>query len=167
MVCRGFYDSPIGKLVICSENGFIVSIGSSAPAEATCRPSSLTDLAARQLSEYFEGTRKGFDFPIRFTGTDFQKSVWKQLMLIPYGQTRTYGDIAAAIGNPGLPGLWVWPATEIPCGSRSPATGFWDRTGILPATQEALTRNSFFWNWNGNMHKITPEAFASGVGFYL
>ena len=101
MVCRGFYDSPIGKLVICSENGFIVSIGSSAPAEATCRPSSLTDLAARQLSEYFEGTRKGFDFPIRFTGTDFQKSVWKQLMLIPYGQTRTYGDIAAAIGNPG------------------------------------------------------------------
>ena len=100
MVSCSYYDSPIGKLAVCSEDGFIVSIGSAVPTGAVCRPSSLTDLAARQLSAYFEGARKDFDFPIRFSGTGFQCAVWKELTKIPYGQTRTYGEIATAIGNP-------------------------------------------------------------------
>lgn len=53
----------------------------------------------RQLTEYFDGKRTTFDVPIRMRGTDFQKRVWEQLLRIPYGQTRSYGELARAIGN--------------------------------------------------------------------
>jgi len=56
--------------------------------------------AANQIDEYFNGKRKIFDLPLVLHGTDFQVSVWKALQKIPYGKTRSYGEIAAAIGNP-------------------------------------------------------------------
>lgn len=55
---------------------------------------------ARQLDEYFAGRRAAFDLPLDFNGTDFQKSVWTQLIAIPFGETRSYGAIAHAIGRP-------------------------------------------------------------------
>lgn len=60
----------------------------------------LTDEVAKQLSEYFDGGRKLFDFPFRLEGTEFQKKVWNALLEIPYGEIRTYKEIAVAIGNP-------------------------------------------------------------------
>ena len=57
--------------------------------------------ARAQLHDYFAGTRRVFDLPLDFRGTDFQKSVWSALLTIPYGETRTYGQIAAAIGRAG------------------------------------------------------------------
>lgn len=62
-------------------------------------PTELTDLTYNQLIEYFQGDRKVFDIPYELNGTKFQKSVWKALCDIPYGETRTYKDIAIAIGN--------------------------------------------------------------------
>jgi methylated-DNA-[protein]-cysteine S-methyltransferase len=56
--------------------------------------------AERQLNEYFAGTRKEFTLPLEFTGTDFNKKVWEALLTIPYGETRTYGQIAQQIGEP-------------------------------------------------------------------
>lgn len=56
--------------------------------------------AKRQLTEYLAGTRETFDVPISMRGTSFQKKVWEQLLQIPYGETATYGEIAARIGNP-------------------------------------------------------------------
>jgi methylated-DNA-[protein]-cysteine S-methyltransferase len=56
--------------------------------------------ASRQLDEYFNGKRRAFDLPLEFRGTDFQRSVWNALLKIPYGETRTYGQIAEQIGNP-------------------------------------------------------------------
>jgi len=53
----------------------------------------------RQLTEYFEGKRTAFDLPIEPRGTAFQQRVWQQLLRIPYGQTRSYGHLALAIGN--------------------------------------------------------------------
>ncbi|MBC7752431.1 MAG: methylated-DNA--[protein]-cysteine S-methyltransferase [Candidatus Saccharibacteria bacterium] len=53
----------------------------------------------RQLKQYFAGTRTRFDVPLEFTGTDFQKLVWQALLTIPFGETRSYRDIAAQIGN--------------------------------------------------------------------
>ena len=53
----------------------------------------------RQLGEYFNGARKKFDLPLDFAGTAFQKSVWKALLKIPYGQTRSYGELAKQLGN--------------------------------------------------------------------
>jgi methylated-DNA-[protein]-cysteine S-methyltransferase len=53
----------------------------------------------RQLNEYFAGTRKSFSVNLDFVGTDFQTNVWRALLSIPYGETRTYGEIAKQIGN--------------------------------------------------------------------
>lgn len=57
--------------------------------------------AAAQVREYVEGRRRDFTFPIRFEGTEFQRAVWEGLRRIPPGQTRTYRDVAAALGKPG------------------------------------------------------------------
>ncbi len=56
--------------------------------------------AEEQLSEYFAGIRREFDLPLAPKGTPFQQAVWAQLLQIPYGETRTYGQLAAALGNP-------------------------------------------------------------------
>ncbi|MBV4473996.1 methylated-DNA--[protein]-cysteine S-methyltransferase [Pseudomonas botevensis] len=55
---------------------------------------------ARQLAEYFAGTRNGFELDLDFVGTDFQKKVWAALLTIPFGETRTYSEIARQIGHP-------------------------------------------------------------------
>ena len=53
----------------------------------------------KQLSEYFAGTRQRFDLPLDFEGTEFQKRVWQALLDIPFGETRSYRDIAEQVGN--------------------------------------------------------------------
>ncbi len=58
-----------------------------------------TEYVVGQLSEYFDGSRKMFDFKYELRGTEFQKKVWNALLQIPYGETRTYKDIAIAVGN--------------------------------------------------------------------
>ena len=60
----------------------------------------LLEEAARQLRAYFEGTAREFYLPLDMVGTAFQKRVWRELMAIPYGETRGYGQMAAAIGSP-------------------------------------------------------------------
>lgn len=54
----------------------------------------------RQLKEYFAGHRRVFDLPLEFRGTDFQRQAWARLLTIPFGETRSYLDIAKALGNP-------------------------------------------------------------------
>lgn len=60
----------------------------------------ITALASKELREYFKGERKEFTVPIRLSGSEFQKQVWEALRSIPYGETRTYKEIADAIGKP-------------------------------------------------------------------
>jgi len=57
-------------------------------------------LASRQLDEYFAGSRRQFDIPLLFAGTDFQKHVWHELLKIPYGVTVSYGEMAVRLGRP-------------------------------------------------------------------
>ncbi len=63
-------------------------------------PSNVSDAAFQQLSEYFNKERQVFDLPLAPQGTAFQQRVWRALQQIPYGQTRSYKDIALAINNP-------------------------------------------------------------------
>ena len=63
-------------------------------------PEGLALTVFRELDEYFQGRRKTFDFPCRTQGTAFQEKVWAALREIPYGETRSYRDIAEAIGHP-------------------------------------------------------------------
>jgi len=62
--------------------------------------SEVCNLAITQLDEYFKGDRKDFELPLSIEGTEFRKKVWKALMEIPYGEYRSYLEIAEAIGNP-------------------------------------------------------------------
>ena len=63
----------------------------------------LTDLVFQQVTEYLNGRRRDFDFPYVLRGTEFQQRVWRALCAIPYGETRTYGEVAAAVGSPNAP----------------------------------------------------------------
>ncbi|WP_263416316.1 methylated-DNA--[protein]-cysteine S-methyltransferase [Terriglobus albidus] len=56
--------------------------------------------AERQLDEYFAGSRRAFDLPLDMRGTTFQKDVWEALLAIPYGETRSYGQLAKQLGRP-------------------------------------------------------------------
>ena len=71
--------------------------GCTSSSEKRC---AVSDNAFKQINEYFEGKRKTFDFLIKAEGTDFQKKVWRALCDIPYGETRTYKEIAQAVGSP-------------------------------------------------------------------
>ena len=65
---------------------------------------SASELSAyvRELEEYLAGTRREFTFALDLRGTDFQVACWRALLAIPYGETRTYADIARAVGRPGF-----------------------------------------------------------------
>jgi methylated-DNA-[protein]-cysteine S-methyltransferase len=63
------------------------------------RNSEALDEAAGQITEYFSGERRAFDLPLAYDGTEFQNLVWEELQRIPYGETRTYAEVAAAIGR--------------------------------------------------------------------
>lgn len=69
-------------------------------AEFTEGESEVTTTAKQQLNEYFAGERRLFDVPIIMTGTDFQKTVWNELLNIPFGSTISYGELARRIGCP-------------------------------------------------------------------
>lgn len=96
-----FYDTPVGKLCIGEEDDSITRVTwSKVPQEYIQEETELILNCKIQLEEYFAGNRKQFDLPLAPKGTEFQKRVWKALTDIPYGETRTYGEIAAAVGSP-------------------------------------------------------------------
>ena len=89
------YNVPVGKLTIASNGQAIthVSFGMvTYPGER--RATALTNRAANQIQEYFAGRRRYFELPLAPAGTDFQKKVWAETADIPYGCTKTYGEIA-------------------------------------------------------------------------
>lgn len=100
MVEYAVYPFPWGFLEIGYEGNAVISLKRTDESEKKQGRTALTDLVYRQITEYFQGRRKAFTFPCELRGTEFQKRVWQELCKIPYGETRTYGDIAAAIGNP-------------------------------------------------------------------
>ena len=94
------HDTIIGNLLITGNGNAVTGIWpykSGIINEASDR---ITEQAARELDEYFAGKRRIFTVPTFAEGTAFQRSVWAALSLIPYGETRSYGQIAESIGNP-------------------------------------------------------------------
>ncbi|MGN0302022.1 MAG: methylated-DNA--[protein]-cysteine S-methyltransferase [Anaerotardibacter sp.] len=95
------YQTPFGRLTIVCDGASITHILFGAQKlDLPYKPSSLTTQASTQILEYLAGKRKEFDLPLNPQGTEFQKRVWDELKRIPYGETRTYKDIAEALGNP-------------------------------------------------------------------
>jgi methylated-DNA-[protein]-cysteine S-methyltransferase len=98
---RYYYESPIGTLCLEEDDDFIVGLYLDDGADGmNSHETALLEKTVRELSEYFAGRRTSFDIPVRASGTVFQEKVWEQLRHIPYGETRSYGDIAKAAGNP-------------------------------------------------------------------
>ncbi len=98
-------DSPVGGLLIAGTARGLTRIDFRGPDSPGPDPSwerSHTPFveAARQLAEYFDGTRRRFELALAPAGTPFQLAVWKALQDIPYGETRTYADVARRIGRP-------------------------------------------------------------------
>ena len=96
------YAMPQGRMTIVDSGGAVVRIGFGVlDAEGSAlSPTALTNESATQLMEYFAGKRRTFSLPLAPKGTPFQKEVWQALSSIPYGQTRSYADIAAQVGRP-------------------------------------------------------------------
>ncbi|MGN1133884.1 MAG: methylated-DNA--[protein]-cysteine S-methyltransferase, partial [Oscillospiraceae bacterium] len=98
--------SPVGLLKICEENDQITGlfkVNGFEESSSNCKNIHHSDLlfeAYNQINQYFSGKRKVFDLPIHYNGTSFQQRVWQELQSIPYGETRSYKDIAISIGNP-------------------------------------------------------------------
>ena len=96
-------DTPAGRLRIEEDGSGICSCYFPGNGEKPWKKGEKTFLLAQaetQLREYFNGKRQEFDLPLSVSGTEFQKKVWKALREIPYGETRSYGDIAKYIGKP-------------------------------------------------------------------
>jgi len=111
--------SPVGPLFLASSEKGLVALefDKRRPGQQTIRPNprhlrqesntlrfedspSAMSRYARELDEYFSAKRRDFTFPLDLRGTDFQLSCWRALLDIPYGETRTYADIARAVGRP-------------------------------------------------------------------
>ena len=95
-------DSPIGPITtVVDEEGAIVAVsfGGEAPTDLGDRAPDRTRAVDEQIGEYFAGQRREFDLRLAPRGTDFQRRVWEALVAIPFGETRTYGEIARAIGS--------------------------------------------------------------------
>lgn len=100
-------DSPYGPLTLVAEGGALCGLYMTdqrhRPPEETFGQRDETPFGAMidQLAAYFAGELKEFTLELRLSGTEFQRRVWDQLRRIPYGETRSYGDLADALGNPG------------------------------------------------------------------
>lgn len=101
-----YVESPIGDLLVAGDDGVLKYVSfpsgsmSREPDEGWVRNDSEFDEVRRELTEYFDGKRESFDVPLAPGGTDFQRNVLDVLQQIPYGETRTYGEIAKDLGKP-------------------------------------------------------------------
>lgn len=100
MVSHYTYDTLLGSVTFVEEDGTLLSVSTTRCMEGIQRETPLIHKAYLQIIEYLQGNRKVFDLPLGFKGTAFQQKVWKALAEIPYGETRSYKQIAETIGNP-------------------------------------------------------------------
>ena len=100
MISHYTYETGLGSVTFIEEDGALLAISMQRSLDGVEKETSLTKEAYAQLSEYLNGKRKTFDLPFKMRGTQFQLQVWNALLDIPYGETRSYKQIAEAIGNP-------------------------------------------------------------------
>lgn len=102
MLTRSYYNSPVGwlELIVSDDALMHLRFLETEPDRYPRHDNHIIQQTAKELSEYFDGSRKAFTIPLDPEGTDFQHSVWRGLREIPYGQTTTYGELARKLGDP-------------------------------------------------------------------
>ena len=137
-------ETPTGPLMVREEAGAITRV--TWARAGTESPTPLLREAERQLTDYFDGRLKAFDLPLRLDGTEFQRAVWAQMLAIPYGAYRTYGDLAAAVDGSARAVGTACGANPVPVivpchrvvGADGTMTGFSGGMGV--ETKQALLR---------------------------
>lgn len=99
------FDSPVGRISLYARGNKVVfiemgSIGKKTGGAPTVGKSAVLVDAQKQITDYFAGKTKVLNFPVAYSGTEFQEAVWKVIDKIKFGRTLTYGEIAEKIGNP-------------------------------------------------------------------
>ena len=98
---KTYYKSPIGAIEILGTKEGVVSVNFvEGRVRSDAKIPRVITACRKQIDEYFRGKRKNFSLSLLSHGTDFQKSVWDQLMKVPYGKTASYGAIAKSIRSP-------------------------------------------------------------------
>ena len=151
--------SPLGPLRLVSNGQALVRIEFAGRhgSDGEPRRDAVLDLAERELAEYFEGRRRAFDIPLDAGGTAFQTRVWGALRDIPYGELRSYRDIAEVLEKPravravgAANGRNPLPIV-VPChrviGSNGQLTGF---AGGLSVKEQLLRLEGITRDWSGN-----------------
>ncbi|TBN37437.1 methylated-DNA--[protein]-cysteine S-methyltransferase [Pseudomonas sp. BGI-2] len=153
--------SPVGELKLVAKDSRLAAIlwENDKPNRVKLGPMSeavdnpILVRAVKQLQEYFAGTRNRLELELDFSGTDFQKKVWQALLTIPFGETRSYSEIAEQIGNPSAvravgaangknPISIVAPCHRV-IGASGKLTGF---AGGLEAKERLLTLEGCEWS---------------------
>ncbi len=98
MIYTTAYQSPLAPMIIKADDEALRSLAFGSTEEKDQSP--ILDQVKRELDEYWDGKRTVFSVPLNAVGTPFQQKVWQALLTIGYGETRSYGEIAAQIGNP-------------------------------------------------------------------
>ena len=94
------YETKLGLLLVACDGGAVTRLQWVEERPRPDEPTPLSDEAAEQVRQFLDGRRQSFDLPLAPRGTDFQRTVWQLVSAIPYGRTRSYSDIAAALGRP-------------------------------------------------------------------
>jgi len=158
-------ESPVGPLFLAASQGGLIALefDRRLPGQQTIRPNPRDLRGERkkvqfeesaqalgpyvaELHQYFAGRRRKFDFPLDLRGTDFQLACWRALLAVPYGQTRSYAEIARAVGRPR--GFRAVGMANIPLRSLSPAIELLRLMVRCAGTVAALKSNEICWNWN-------------------
>ena len=98
--CLYYYETILGLIGIRANDSAVTGILLRPQGFIDLRENSLTKSMAQQLREYLAGERRNFTVDISFKGTAFQQEVWRALQTIPYGETRSYSQIAVSLGRP-------------------------------------------------------------------
>lgn len=141
-----YYETPAGWLGIgcTAETVRMLRLTTEKPAYPD-QPTALSDRAAQEVREYLAGRRRTFSFPVTISGTAFRQACYCAVMQIPYGETRSYGEVAAMIGRPKAARavgaamaqnpLWLVVPCHRVCGADGSLTGY---AGGLPLKQRLL-----------------------------
>lgn len=98
-------DSPLGRIALRSEGAAVSRVdiavqGVLSTGSTPDAPTPVLERAAQELTEYFAGERRAFTVPVALAGTPFQRAIWRQLIEIPFGTVRSYGELGRATGRP-------------------------------------------------------------------
>lgn len=100
MISRSTFESPVGHINLTADEDTVIELTMSRTAGPEQGSAKVLKEAQKQLTEYFKGKRKEFNFKFEARGTKFQQSVWNEIARIPFGEVISYAEIAREIGNP-------------------------------------------------------------------